>query len=386
MFYHKSGLLPAKKHTTFYQDPDKTVLYREELNSSLGFSGIYSTKYHLHSPAKILKIEEIKLNPLEKWPEAPLQFYHFFTERAKKGGNFYQSREIFLSNQNCSIATAKVTENTEDFYRNAYAHELIFVHRGNGFLHSEYGKLPFTDGDYLVIPKSTVYQLDFSDFKDNKLLIIESDTVFEIPRHFRNDYGQLLEHAPYCERDFRAPEHVNPVNRQGAFNLILKAGERYYRQIVDHHPFDLIGWDGYLFPFSFNIKEYCPTVGKIHLPPPVHLLFTTKNFVVCNFVPRLFDFHPEAIPAPYYHSNIDSDEVIYYAEGNFMSRRGIEPGSITLHPMGAPHGPQPGKTEESIGKKETYEYAVMVDTFSPLQLTMNVKKTMDPNYLHSWLD
>ncbi len=236
------------------------------------------------------------------------------------------------------------------------------------------------------MPKGTTYQMKFDSYDDNKLMIIESSTPFDIPRHFRNEYGQITEDAPYYERDFKVPQFTEPVDKQGDFELILKLRDRYFKYLLPNHPFDVVGWDGFLYPYTFNLKEYAPKVGKIHLPPPVHLMFTTKHFVVCNFVPRLFDFHPQSIPAPYYHSNVDSDEVLYYVYGDFMSRKGIEEGSITLHPMGIPHGPQPGKTEASIGIKETDEYAVMIDTFQPLRVTKNVKDTMVDDYSQSWLD
>jgi homogentisate 1,2-dioxygenase len=228
--------------------------------------------------------------------------------------------------------------------------------------------------------------MEFDSFDNNKLVIVESDTPYDIPKHFRNEYGQILEEAPYCERDFKIPSKLESFDIKGQFELIIKAKYRLFKHTLDHHPFDVVGWDGYLYPYSFNIKDYAPKVGKLHLPPPVHLLFTTEHFVLCNFCPRLFDFHPKSIPAPYFHTNIDSAEVLYYIEGDFMSRKGVGEGSITLHPLGLPHGPQPGKTEQSVGAKETFEYALMVDTFEPFDLTTNVRDTMDENYHLSWIE
>jgi len=337
-------------------------------------------------PTQVKKIGEIPQNNSNEWPDAPLQYYHFFTEKKKTGGDILSSRNEFLKNDNCVISTANVSEDSDFFFRNSYAHELIFVHHGNGEFLSEYGSLHFEQWDYIVVPKGTTYQIKFDDYNDNKLMIVESSTPFDIPRHFRNEYGQLTEEAPYYERDFKVPQFTEPIDNQGDFELILKLRDRYFKYLLPNHPFDVVGWDGYLYPYTFNLKEYAPKVGQIHLPPPVHLMFTTKHFVVCNFVPRLFDFHPQSIPAPYYHSNVDSDEVLYYVHGDFMSRKGIEEGSITLHPMGIPHGPQPGKTEASIGIKETDEYAVMIDTFQPLRVTKNVKDTMVDDYSQSWLD
>lgn len=384
-FYVKVGKVPPKRHITFYKDDGKS-LYREELFSTLGFSGIYSIKYHINMPTQVKKIGEIPQNNSIDWPDAPLQYYHFFTENKKTGGDILKARNEFLKNDNCVISTANVSEDSDFFFRNSYAHELIFVHHGKGEFLSEYGRLNFEQWDYIVVPKGTTYQIKFDSYDDNKLMIIESSTPFDIPRHFRNEYGQLTEDAPYYERDFKVPQFTEPIDKQGDFELILKLRNRYFKYSLANYPFDVVGWDGFLYPYTFNLKEYAPKVGKIHLPPPIHLMFTTKHFVVCNFVPRLFDFHPQSIPAPYNHSNVDSDEVLYYVYGDFMSRKGIQEGSITLHPMGIPHGPQPGKTEASIGVKETNEYAVMIDTFQPLRVTKNVKDTMVEDYSQSWLN
>ena len=332
------------------------------------------------------QFRSINTDNSNEWEDAPLQYYHFFTDNKKTEGNFLTARNEFLKNEHCIISTAFVTEETDVFYRNSYKHEIVFIHHGEGEFLSEYGRLPFEQWDYIMVPKGTTYQMKFKDLDDVKLFIIESDTPFEIPAHFRNEYGQLKEDAPYYERDFHPPQYMEPVDQLGEFTLILKVSNRTFEYKLPHHPFDVVGWDGYLYPYTFNIKEYAPKVGKIHLPPPIHLLFTTQHFVVCNFVPRLFDFHPDSIPAPYYHSNVDSDEVLYYVYGDFMSRTGVKEGSITLHPMGIPHGPQPGKTEASIGKKETDEYAIMIDAFSPLNVTANVKETMVEDYHHSWLE
>lgn len=384
-YYVKVGKVPSKRHVTFYKDDGKS-LYREELFSTKGFSGIYSNKYHLYMPPQVESVKEIKMDVSADWSDAPLKYYHFITGNKKGSGNFLSGRNIFLKNEHCVISTANVTEDTNLFYRNSYAHEIVFIHNGNGEMLSEYGRLPFEQWDYIVIPKGTTYQLKFNDYKNNKILIIESDTPYDIPSHFRNEYGQLTEEAPYYERDFKPPLFMEPIDKHGSFQLILKVANRYFEYQLPHHPFDVIGWDGFLYPYTFNLKEYAPKVGKIHLPPPIHLMFVTQHFVICNFVPRLYDFHPEAIPAPYYHSNVDSDEVLYYVHGDFMSRTGVQESSITLHPMGIPHGPQPGRTEASIGRKETEEYAIMIDTFTPLKVTMNVKETMVEDYEKSWLE
>ncbi len=384
-FYVKVGKVPPKRHITFYKDDGKS-LYREELFSTKGFSGIYSNKYHLYMPPEVEKISEVTIdNSANDWNDAPVEYYHFITDKKQTKGNILTARNEFLKNDHCVISTAHITEDANFFYRNSQMHEIVFVHHGKGWLLSEYGKIKFDEWDYLIIPKGTTYQLKFDDYKNNKVFIIESDTPYEIPSHFRNEYGQLTEDAPYYERDFRVPEYMEPIDKIADFKLMLKVRGKMFEYRLPHHPFDVVGWDGFLYPYAFNIKEYAPKVGKIHLPPPIHLVFKTEHFVICNFVPRLYDFHPQAIPAPYYHSNVDSDEVLYYVHGDFMSRTGVQEGSITLHPMGIPHGPQPGKTEASIGKKETEEYAIMIDTFQPLHVTKNVKETMVEEYSQSWL-
>lgn len=384
-FYHKLGQVPRVKHTTFYKADGKS-LYREELFGSKGFSGVYSNKYHIHLPTALHRVGPADIPGLELWDDAPLACYHFFTDKQKRTGNFITARRVFLHNSDCTIGTARVKEKTDDFYRNAHAAEYIFVHHGSGTLHSEFGRLPFVPGDQLVIPRAVTYHMEFDNFDNNYLLIVESPTPFDIPSHYKNDYGQFEEHAPYCEREFKLPEFAEPIDQKGEFRIVVKAGDSYYEHIAAHHPFDVVGWDGYLYPFAFNIRDYHAKVGRIHLPPPIHLMFITGGFVLCNFVPRPYDFHPDAIPAPYFHSNIDSDEVLYYVEGDFMSRKGITEGSITLHPGGMPHGPQPGKTEASVGAKGTDEYAVMIDTFRPLKLTQAVKETIDEGYTRSWLE
>lgn len=383
-FYVKLGKLPPKRHITFFKE-DGVSLYREELFSTHGFSSRYSLKYHYHLPTEVTKIKEIKPYELSPWDEAPVKYYHFITAMKKSKGNILTARQPYMYNRNVLMSTADVTEEADFFYKNSYRHELIFIHYGSGVMLSEYGVLPFSQWDYLLIPKGTIYQLKFDNYEKVKLFITESTTAFDIPKHYRNQFGQLNEDAPYYERDFRPPQFLDPKDEAGEFKVIANLTDRHFEYTVPHHPFDVVGWDGYLYPFAFNIKDYAPKVGQLHLPPPSHLLFTTQSFVFCNFCPRLFDFHPQAIPAPYFHSNIDSDEMLYYIDGDFMSRKGIVESSVTLHPMGIPHGPQPGKTEASIGKKETYEYALMVDTFEPLKLTTHVRDTMVEGYEHSWL-
>jgi homogentisate 1,2-dioxygenase len=383
-FYHKLGEMPRKKHTTFYKKDGG--LFREHLVSSKGFSGIYHNKYHYNQPTQFTAIKELTSLPNEKWENPPLQHFHVNSYDANKDGDFLYSRVPLLENNHCTMLTAKPTKNADYFYKNSFAHEFIFIHHGSGELLCDLGKIRFEPGDQIVVPMGTTFQLNFDDFKNNKLLVVESDTPFEIPKHYRNEYGQFEEHAPYEERDFKIPEFMEPKDEKGDFKIVIKQENRLFEYTSPTHPFDVVGWDGYLYPFVLNIKDYNPKVGRIHLPPPIHLLYNTQHFVLCNFNPRPFDWHENAIPAPYFHSNIDSAEVLYYVEGDFMSRTGVDEGSITLHPMGIPHGPQPGKTEASIGAPKTDEYAIMLDTFAPLFPTKIVEEIQDKNYPFSWIE
>ncbi len=260
----------------------------------------------------------------------------------------------------------------------------MYVHEGKGRIESIFGELSFYPGDYLVIPIGTTYRV-LLETKEARFLVVESNSAIVPPKRYRNEHGQLLEHSPYCERDFRTPEKLEPKNEKGEYEVRVRAQGMLTSYLFDFHPLDVVGWDGYLFPYAFSIHDFEPITGRVHQPPPVHQTFEAHNYVVCSFVPRLFDYHPQAIPAPYVHSNVDSDEVLYYADGDFMSRRGIKEASITLHPSGLAHGPHPGKMEESIGKKETGELAVMIDTFRPLKVVKQACKYEDPDYMYSWL-
>jgi homogentisate 1,2-dioxygenase len=314
----------------------------------------------------------------------PIRHRAFQTASLVPGGDPLAARLPLLGNRDVVVGVSVPTESMDFFYRNAQAYETWWVHEGNGTLHSQFGSLPFHAGDYIVIPFGTTWRMTLDS--PARFLTIENPSQLEPPRRYRNAYGQLLEHAPFCERDIRVPEALETHTERGEFEVRIKVRDRLTRHLLDHHPFDVVGWDGYLYPWIFNIADFEPITGRIHQPPPVHQTFEGHNFVVCSFVPRLFDYHPEAIPAPYNHSNVNSDEVIYYAEGNFMSRKGIDRADLTLHPYGLPHGPQPGMTEASIGRKETAELAVMVDTFYPLHLTRQAVELEKQNYMDSWLE
>lgn len=299
---------------------------------------------------------------------------------------YLESRKAVLTNSDCTIILAAPKNLTQEyFYKNTDADELLFIHKGSGILRTMLGNLEFTYGDYLLIPRGIIYKIDFST-EDNRLFIVESRRPIYTPKRYRNWFGQLLEHSPFCERDIRKPSALETYDERGDFLIKVKKKDEIFDMVYATHPFDVVGYDGYNYPYAFSIHDFEPITGRIHQPPPVHQTFETDAFVVCSFVPRLYDYHPNAIPAPYNHSNIDSDEVLYYVDGDFMSRNDIEPGHISLHPAGIPHGPHPGATERSIGKTQTQELAVMVDTFKPLMLTDEAMKIADESYYQSWLD
>lgn len=383
MHYHTLGQIPQKRHTQ-YRKPDGS-LYHEELFSTEGFSDMYSILYHCHAPTQIVQVGE----PFDVKPVtvSDRQLKH----RSLKGfqvapeDDYLKSRKPVLVNDDCKIILAAPRLSMSDyFFKNADADEIIFIHEGTGTLRSMYGNLRFEYGDYLVIPRGTTYQLQF-DGTENRLLIVESSSPVITPRRYRNNFGQLMEHAPFCERDIRKPEALETHDEQGKFLFYIKKQDNMYPYYYLSHPFDVVGWDGYVYPYAFSIHNFEPITGRVHQPPPVHQTFEARNFVICSFVPRLFDYHPLAIPAPYNHSNIDSDEVLYYVDGDFMSRKHVERGMITLHPGGIPHGPHPGTVEKSIGAKETHELAVMIDTFRPLKMTEHAVGIEDAHYYQSWL-
>jgi homogentisate 1,2-dioxygenase len=382
--YYTLGNIPHKRHTQF-RKPDGG-LYSEQLFSTEGFSDDYSLLYHCHPPTQIIKTEpQIDVSPIIA-EEKMLQHRCFEGFNLKPGGEFLESRVPVLVNSDCHIVLAAPTSGTKDyFYKNTDADEMIFVHEGSGTVKTQYGELPFGYGDYIVLPRGTIYQIEFNDDK-NRLFIVESFTPLRYPKRYMSRYGQLMEHAPYCERDIRKPQDLKTHDEHGDFLIRAKKKGMLYRLHYGTHPFDVVGWDGCCYPYIFSIHDFEPITGRVHQPPPVHQTFETNAFVVCSFVPRLYDYHPNAIPAPYNHSNIDSDEVIYYVDGDFMSRKNVTRGMITLHPAGIPHGPHPGAVEKSIGAKETKELAVMVDTFRPLMLTTQALDIENRDYVMSWAE
>jgi homogentisate 1,2-dioxygenase len=382
--YHKAGTIPHKRHTQF-RKPDGG-LYAEQLFSTEGFSNDYSILYHTHAPTLIVKCDEpINVTP-EIAEEKMLKHRSFEGFKVKPESDYLQSRKPILVNSDCHIVLAAPTHSMTDyFFKNADADEIIFVHEGSGVVKTCYGQLSFGYGDYIVLPRGTIYQIHFNDEK-NRLLIVESFHPVRYPKRYMSKYGQLMEHAPFCERDIRVPEHLETIDAKGDFIIQTKKKGWLYGIHYGTHPFDVVGWDGCCYPFIFSIHDFEPITGRVHQPPPVHQTFETDAFVVCSFVPRLYDYHPQAIPAPYNHSNIDSDELLYYVDGDFMSRKHVTRGMLTLHPAGIPHGPHPGAVEKSIGKKETQELAVMVDTFRPLQLTKTAIEIENDGYVMSWAE
>lgn len=383
-FYHKLGKFPHKRHTTFKKEDGS--LYHEQLFGTEGFHGMASLLYHLYRPTSVKNVGE----SVDLTPKAAVA--KNISSRMLKGFNvkpkedFLESREIVLFNNDLNIAVAAPKKSLRDyFYKNADADEVIFIHEGKGTLRTMLGNLDFSYGDYLVVPRGMIYQIDF-ETEENRLFIVESFSPIVTPKRYRNNFGQLLEHSPFCERDLRTPETIETFDEKGDFLIKIKKENVLHNLTYASHPFDVVGWDGYNFPYAFSIHDFEPITGRVHQPPPVHQTFEAHNFVICSFVPRLYDYHPEAIPAPYNHSNIDSDELLYYVDGDFMSRKHVEKGFMSLHPGGIPHGPHPGTMEASIGKKETKELAVMVDTFRPLQLTQAAVDMSDEEYAYSWLD
>lgn len=381
-FYTKLGEIPHKRHTQF-RKPDGG-LYREEVMGLEGFHGIQSILYHHYLPPRVMRTELLGATKPDYADYGALRHRAFTTKDVPAGGDPVAARRILMGNNDVTLGVSRSTESMGYFYRNAQAYEVWFVHEGRGNLFTQFGVLPFEPGDYMVIPYGTTWRMQTEG--EARFFVIESPSQIEPPKRYRNEWGQLLEHSPYCERDIRTPEYTAPIAETGEFEVRVKVRDSITRHVLDHHPHDVVGWDGYLYPWIFNVRDFEPITGRIHQPPPVHQTFQGWNFVVCSFVPRLFDYHPQGIPAPYNHSNVNSDEVIYYCDGNFMSRKGIDKYDLTLHPSGLPHGPQPGATEKSIGAEKTEELAVMVDTFNPLHVAVDALELEKPGYQESWID
>lgn len=383
--YHSLGSIPRKRHIVFRR-PDGG-LYAEELMGHEGFVGTSSLLYHTHPPTTVLSARRVAPIVWEADDDTSLRHRHFLTSRITTGGSATLDRVPLLFNSDIGMLYVEPDRVDAHFYRNSQADEVIYVVEGSGVLESVFGELPYRAGDYVVIHRNITHRWRLDPAAGHtKFLVMESRGHVRFPSRYRNNVGQLLEGAPYSERDIRRPQTLHAHDERGEFPVLVKQYDAINELVLDHHPFDVVGWDGYFYPWAFSIHDFEPIVGRIHQPPPVHQTFQGDGFVICSFCPRPYDFDPEAVPAPYNHSNVDSDEVLFYASSEFMSRKGIEYGSITHHPDGLPHGPHPGRAEASIGAKYTNELAVMMDSFKPLRVAKAAIRIEDPAYHKSWLD
>lgn len=383
-FYHSLGSLPRKRHIAFRSPGGR--LYAEELMGNHGFSGSSSLLYHVHPPTVVRTTREVMRVPRVAADSRELRHRHFRTAQVPAGGSPTLHRTLLLFNDEVSMAVVHADHVDKHFFRNAQADEILYVTKGAGTLETPFGHIAFTDGDYLVIPRGIIYRLVFDPAAGPlTLLVIESRGMVRTPRRYRTEFGQMKEGAPFSERDIRRPQFVEPRDETGEFPILVKQYDALTELVMAHHPFDVVGWDGYFYPYAFSIHDFEPIVGRVHQPPPVHQTFEGDGFVVCSFCPRPYDFHPEAIVVPYNHSNVESDEVLYYVSKEFMSRKGIEFGSITHHPDGLPHGPHPGRVEAAMGATHTDELAVMLDSFRPMRVAVSALPFEDPSYARSWL-
>lgn len=398
-FYTRLGTIPKKRHTQFRR-PDGR-LYCEELFGTEGFVGPTSTMYHIHPPTQVAGWKMLYSTKAEYVERDTMRMRHVKTSPLKPKGDPITGRVILFGNADCEMSVCVPAEQMTYHYKNGQGDECIFVHFGSGTVHSLLGTLKFGPHDYIVMPKGVTYTMIFDPLADKdrpqgitkeqmpfgKFLVIETCNGSHIappPRYISKSTAQFLEHAPYCERDLRTPEPPLTWDEAGKFEVRIKARDAVHSYIYDYHPLDVVGWDGCYYPYIFNIDDFAPITGKLHMPPPIHQTFEAHNFVICSFCPRMLDWHPNAVKVPYNHSNLDSDEVLYYVEGNFGSRKGIEVGSLTAHPQGIPHGPHPGTVEASLGATFTSELAVMCDTFRPLFPTKAALDLDDPAYVKSW--
>ena len=381
-FYQRLGDVPRKRHVQFR---DNGTLLTEEVMGLEGFSGNESILYHLQSPCRVKEVGDFEPIVREEWVPDAHAHRHLHTSGIEAEGDPVTGRRLLMWNNDVEISLCRPAETAMDyFFRNGERDEVIFVHDGSGTLETVFGDLPYHEGDYVVVPRGTTYR--FRPEGEQRHLVFETPGLITIPHRYRNEHGQLMEHAPYYHRDIHAPAELKTHRERGEHAVKVRVRDGLQTYVVDYHPFDVVGWDGYLYPWTFSIHDFEPITGRIHMPPPSHQTFQGPNFVICSFCPRKLDFDPLAVPIPYHHSNLQSEEMIYYVSGNFGSRRGIEVGSITLHPSGLPHGPHPGLAEKSLGQTETHELAVMCDTFHPLRLTNLARDLDDGRYALSWYD
>ena len=386
--YLRLGSIPRKRHIAHRREPgyrDEGIYY-EEVVTTAGFSGAYSIVYHLRPPTRVRHVEPVGSRLIEAAPQPALRHHLLNTAGIEPFGDVATGRLPLLFNADVTLSRCRPAEPQRELYRNAAADELLFVHRGQGVLQTMFGVIRFKPYDYLLIPRSTTYRLDFDSIEACDLLIIEGAGAIGPPPRYLNEAGQLKLGAPYGERDLRGPSELSIIDSESDTPVLIKDGARLTRYMMAHHPFDVAGWDGMAYPFAFNADDFEPITGTIHQPPPVQQTFEAPGFVVCTFAPRLLDTHPEAIKVPYAHSNVHADEVLYYVRGQFGSRRGVDEGALTLHPRGVPHGPHPGTIVASREAVRTDELAVMLDTERPLDLTAAAEAHDDPRYPYTWLD
>ena len=383
MRYVSMGDVPPKRHTQVRDDDGNGALLVEEVMGYEGFSGNESILYHLRSPCDVMEVGSFEPLVVEEW--VPGAHVHRLTQTSglAPAGDPISGRRVLMFNDDVELAVCKPATDFDGFYRNAEGDEVVFVHEGSGVFETIFGTLPYRRHDYVVIPRGTTYRVRCDDGPQT-WLTFHTPGEIETPNRYRNRYGQLLEHAPFSQRDFHPPATLQTHREHGEFELVVRARRGHQRFVLDYHPFDVVGWDGYVYPYSFNIHDFEPKSGRLHQPPTVHQTFQGPNFVICSFCPRGLDWDPLAVPIPYHHSNLQSEEVIYYVDGQFGSRAGVAAGALTLHPSGLPHGPQPGRLEASLGATWTDELAVMCDTFRPLRLTTLARDLDDPAYALSW--
>ncbi len=379
--YHTLGDIPPRRHITHPKEDGS--LHHEQVMGNKGFSGASSILYHLRRPTEVSAVEHVRDVTPQADPDPALRHRHLRSAQVPTGGSPTLDRVPLMFNGDVVLLAARPDFQDEHFYRNGQADEYVFVHEGAGVLQTQFGDLPFSAGHQLIIPRGILHRYRLEDLPA-RLFVVESRGELRWPRRYHNDQGQLLEGAPFCERSIQRPGDLRTVDRVGPHAVVIKQRDQLTRVTMDHHPMDVVGWDGYYYPWGFSVHDFEPITGMIHQPPPVHQFLQSDAFVLCNFCPRPYDFHPEAVPAPYHHSNVMTDEVLYYASDNFMSRKGVEAGSLTLHPDGLPHGPQPGRYSSSVGKESTDELAIMVDTFRPLQVTRQALELEDGDYFLSW--
>ncbi len=381
MRYVSSGRLPRKRHS---QVRDDGRLLVEEVMGYEGFSGNESILYHLHSPCRLDEVGAFTPISREEW--VPQAHVHRLADinPVGPGGDPVSGRRLLMFNGDIEVSVCKPVLDRDGFYRNGEGDEVVYVHRGAGRLRTVFGSIAFREQDYVVIPRGTTHSWELEPAADQVWICFHTPGEIETPQRYRNRYGQLLEHAPFSQRDFRAPEALETFDESGSYRLTVRVRDGYQEYVLDRHPFDVVGWDGYVWPYAFNAADFEPRTGRFHLPPPTHQTFQGPNFVICTFAPRLLDWDPEAVPLPYHHSNIQSEEVMFYAAGDYAARKGVDVGCLTLHPSGLPHGPQPGTVERALGATSTDELAVMWDTFKPLRLTTLWREHDNPDYAYSW--